>query len=39
MTYILFYNIAKAEAIKDWDEYYEGIHLSNGEDDGGWTNA
>jgi len=26
------YNIAKAVLV-DWDEYYEGIHLSIGEDD------
>ena len=28
----LLYNIAKAVLV-DWDEYYEGIHLSIGEDD------
>ena len=26
------YNVADG-VIKDWDEYYEGIHLSIGEDD------
>ena len=33
VSYTTFlYNIAKAVLI-DWDEYYEGIHLSIGEDD------
>ena len=33
VSYTTFlYNIAKAVLV-DWDEYYEGIHLSIGEDD------
>ncbi len=31
-TFSFLYNVADG-VIKDWDEYYEGIHLSIGEDD------